>query len=438
MRARTVAKRRFLLWAGKEAEGPGQMQANMQNILRTIVAAAAMLCAISGAAPAQELGGLARIDPAASALRDAPRGGVEIELALSQGVPWRVFTLNAPRRLVVDFREVDWTGLDPEALGRSGSVTAVRVGGYAEGWSRMVADLDAPLGVAQAGLAIDPSSGTARLSLRLAPVTEEAFAAAAGAPRDARWDLPPPAQLDAAPRRAEGAPLVVVLDPGHGGIDPGAERDGISEKALMLTFARELRDVLRRAGGYEVVLTRDADVFVSLERRIAIAHEVGADIFLSLHADALSEGLAHGATVHVLSHEASDVASAKLAERHDRDALLAGLDLSDADDEVTDVLLDLARQETQPRSEGLARSLISAMGQRGGPMNRRPLRRAAFSVLKAADIPSALIEVGFLSSPRDLRNLRNPAWRARMAEGIRAGLDAWRRDDAAAKALRLQ
>ena len=184
-----------------------------------------------------------------------------------------------------------------------------------------------------------------------------------------------------------------------------------------------------------MVLTRADDYFVSLERRIALAHRAAADVFISLHADALSEGQAHGATIYVLSNEASDVASRKLAERHDRDDLIAGVDLSGSDDQIADVLLDMARQETQPRTEALAQTLANGMAQQGGPMNRRPVRRASFSVLKAADIPSVLVELGFLSSPRDLKNLKNPEWRSTMARGIRQGLQAWRQQDLARRDL---
>lgn len=385
-------------------------------------------------AQAQELSGLARVDQAQSALTDNRGGAVDLRLSLSQGVPWRVFTLDAPRRLVIDFREVDWTGFDAADFDRSAAVRDLRAGRYRPGWTRMVALLEQPLLVETAELRTDIQSGGAVLSLRLAPGSDADFAAASGAPSDPRWDLPPPAQV--APPRSRDPDLIrVVLDPGHGGVDPGAERGAINEKTLMLTFARELEDALRRAGGFEVILTRTADYFVSLDRRIAIAHEAQADIFLSLHADALAEGGAHGATVYVLSREASDAASAALAERHERDDLLSGIDLSSADDQVTSILLDLARQETQPRTEHLARALIEGMGQGGGPMNRRPLRRAAFSVLKAADIPSVLVEIGFLSSPRDLNNLQDPEWRARMAEGIRLGLQLWAREDAARRPL---
>jgi N-acetylmuramoyl-L-alanine amidase len=399
----------------------------------------AILCLVfwGGLALAQDFSALARVDPAASAIEDRRGGGARITLSLSQGVPWRTYTLAEPARLVLDFREVVWEGLAADTFDRADAAQAVRFGGFRPGWSRMVVDLAGPYAVAQAGMDIAPETGTARLSLTLAPATPEDFAARSGAPRDPRWDLPEPSLPDAPrPRPMGEGPIVVVLDPGHGGIDPGAEHEGITEKELMLTFARELRDVLRRAGGFEVVLTREDDSFVSLERRVAIAHEMRGHVFLSLHADALAQGQAHGATVHVLDDEASDAATRLLAERHDRDDLLSGVDLAGQDDVVAGILMDLARQETAPRTERLAQALVGGMIEAGGPVNRTPIRRGAFSVLKAADIPSVLIEVGFLSSPRDARNLKDPAWRLGMARGIRDGLQAWAIDDIARAELR--
>ncbi len=386
---------------------------------------------------AQGFSGLARIDPAASRISDLGKNGVGIDLALSQGVPYRLFTLDNPPRLVLDFQEVDWSGLETETFLATTRVGQVHFGGYVPGWSRMVIGLNGPMLVQTSEMTVDQVQGSARLGLALMPMDGEAFAAAAGAPYDARWDLPAPAKVGTPTARPADAPVIVVLDPGHGGIDPGAEQGEIVEKDLMLQFARELREILLRKGGFEVVLTRDGDHFISLEARISVAHNAGAgaDVFISLHADSLAEGLAHGATVHVLSREASDIASAKLAERHDRSDILSGVDLSDADDSVTAVLLDLARQETQPRTDALATALVEAMAQTGGPMNRRPLRAAAFSVLKAADIPSVLIELGFLSSPRDLKNLSDDDWRAGMALGIANGLEAWRAQDLATRPL---
>jgi N-acetylmuramoyl-L-alanine amidase len=396
---------------------------------------AAVLCVFSTTAMAQEFSALARVDADQSSITDLGRDAVQLDLALSQGVPYRLFTLSEPSRLVVDFKEVDWSGLSAEKMVQTDRIGIVRFGTYRPGWSRLVAELITPMGITSAGLQVDDTTSAAHVTIRLDPTNDEDFAAIAGAPNDPRWDLPEPETFATRPERGPDDPVIVVLDPGHGGIDPGAEQGRINEKSLMLTFARELREALVRSGEFEVTLTRNEDHFVSLERRIAIAHQAGADVFLSLHADSLAEGQAHGATVHVLSRDASDVASAKLAERHNRDDLLAGADLSATDDVVTDVLLDLARQETWPRTKSLALALVDGMAQTGGPMNRRPLRAAAFSVLKAADIPSVLIEIGFLSSPRDLKNLQDRAWRAGMAEGIRSGLQAWRRSDAASRAL---
>lgn len=404
--------------------------------MRKILAILAALATWGQAGTAQDFSARARLDAAQSHVVDLPREqGVEVRLSLSQGVPWRIFTLDAPRRLVMDFREIDWSGMDVDALVQTTQVETARAGVYRPGLTRLVLGLSAPLGVETAGMEVSQEAGTAELTLKLRPVSEAAFAAATGAPRDPRWDLPSPAPVQPRAPKGPDAPMVVVLDPGHGGIDPGAEHGSLEEKDLMLTFAREIRESLLRAGGFEVVMTRDDDYFVSLEARVAMAHAVQADVFISLHADSLAEGRAHGATVYVLSEDASDVASALLAQRHERDEILSGVDLTEADDEVTDILLDLARQETRPRTRRLAHSIINEMTQKGGPVNRKPFRLASFSVLKAADIPSVLIEIGFLSSPRDLKNLQDGDWRAGMAEAVRAGLQAWMTEDVARKAL---
>lgn len=238
------------------------------------------------AAPAQDLAGRARF--LGGEVADV-RKGAALTLDLSQGVPWRAFTLVDPPRLVLDFREVDWAGVDAGQMNRSQAVAALRMGPFSAGWSRLVAVLTRPALIREAGMTIDERSGQATLSILLKDASAAQMEAASGAPRDPRWDRPQ--ALLTAPPRAQDAPLRIVLDPGHGGIDPGAERGGVREAALMLTFARQLRDVLRRAG-YEVVLTREEDVFVSLEGRVAAAHEARADLFVSLHADAIEEGVA--------------------------------------------------------------------------------------------------------------------------------------------------
>ena len=385
--------------------------------------------------PAQGFSALARVEPEQSLVQDR-RGGAEITLSLSQGVPYRLFTLDGPPRLVLDFQEVDWSGLRRENFLKGQNILSAQYGTYVPGWSRMVLELAAPMRVATSALKVDPVTAAARLSLVLEKVGPEEFAASLGAPHDARWDLPAPAPIKRPLQRDENAPLLVVLDPGHGGIDPGAKAEGgIVEKDLMLQFALELGEVLIRSGQFRVQVTRNDDYFVSLERRTAMAHQAGADLFISLHADSLTQGHAHGSTVYVLSQEASDAASSSLAERHDRGDLLSGTDLTQTDDLVTGVMLDLARQETRPRSKALARTVVAALQNQGGPVNRKPLRSAGFSVLKSADIPSILIEVGFLSSQRDLKNLLDPKWRNQIARAILAGLIEWRIQDDAQRAL---
>lgn len=394
----------------------------------------ALIWLLATAAWAQGFSGLARIDTEASRVRDAGQGA-EMTLGLSQGVPYRLFTLDGPPRLVLDFQEVDWTGLTADKLVQGGQITAAQFGTYVPGWSRLVLQLAQPMKVSSAAMRIDQVTAGARLKVSLEPATAEQFAASAGAPQDPRWDLPAPQEMQGRAARDENAPLLVMLDPGHGGIDPGAETEVVIEKHLMLQFARELGEALLRSGQFTVMMTRDDDYFVSLERRIAMAHQAGADVFISLHADTISEGRAHGSTVYTLSREASDAASAKLAERHLRGDLLSGTDLSQADDRVTGVMLDLARQETQPRSDALAAALIDGLRAQGKPINNRPLRSAGFSVLKSADIPSVLVEIGFLSSKRDLKNLVDADWRAKAARGILNGLITWRAQDDARRAL---
>lgn len=403
----------------------------MSGVLKRIVAF--VLCAVlAGPVLSQDLGALARFET--GNVRDR-WGATELRLEISQGVPWRVFTMTNPNRLVMDFREVQWGEVDPNTLNASDRISAVRMGAYRPGWSRLVADLAEPMSVQTAELATDASDGGATITVKLQRTDQADFDQTAGVPRDPRWDLPAPALVDTMPPRDPNR-VRIVLDPGHGGIDPGAERDGITEANLMLTFGRELQDVLRRAGGFDVILTRDGDYFVSLEARVALARDAGADLFISLHADALAEGEARGAAIYVLSEDASDAASAALAERHNRDDLLAGLDLSQSDDRVANVLMSLARLDNAPRSEALAKHMLEGIRNAVGRVHKRPLRSAGFSVLKAADIPSVLLEVGFLSTEEDLKNLSDPIWRQGMAAGIRDGIIAWRDEDRALAPLR--
>jgi N-acetylmuramoyl-L-alanine amidase len=394
----------------------------------------AALLAFSNPVSAQELTALARVDPGPSEITDGWFGGTTLKLQLSQGVPFRVFLLDDPARLVVDFREADWSGVKTsDLLGEPGNISDLRFGPFQPGWSRLVADLAKPMLPREIGMPVDSGSGQATLEIELKAVDASEFAAAAGTPPDPAWTLALAAPPKPANPKGEDR-FLVILDPGHGGVDPGAESDGIAEKDLMLTLAHTLRETLAR-DGIDVMMTREGDLFVALETRVAIAHQAQGDLFISLHADSLQQGGAKGATVYTLSDEASDTATEHLAARHNRSDIIAGADLTGSDDQVAGILLDLARQETEPRSVAAAKTLVAGMKGAGGPMNRRPLRNAGFSVLKSADIPSVLIEIGFLSNERDLNNLRDPVWRAVMVSAIADAIKEWRDQDAALKPL---
>ena len=397
--------------------------------MKWLVAVLLVVLCLPFAARAQDLSALARMDPAQSYVRDVGQG-VEIRFSLSQPVPWRVRFRADPPRMVLDVREVDWAGVET-VLESSAHVSGLRAGVFRPGWSRLVMDLSGPMALSLAEMS---TQNDTKLALRLDPTSAEAFAAAAAQPELPGWGMPNVTDLGKPPARIPGR-WIVVLDPGHGGIDPGAERDGQTEAELVLQFAREFKELLLRDGRFQVVMTRDSDHFVPLETRISIARAAEADLFLSLHADALGEGEAVGVTLYSLSDEASDAASAALAERHERDDLLAGVDLTAQDDMVASVLMDMARTETMPRIERLADALETAITDADLTMHRRPHQKAGFSVLKSPDIPSLLIELGFMSSAADLERLNDPVWRANMAEALRQGIVTWAEAEAAIRDL---
>lgn len=383
-----------------------------------------------GAAQAQDLSALAYLDAGQSHIT-AQGGQTQMTLGLSQPVPYRAFLLDQPPRLVMDFREVDFSRAAPQDLLGAGLVKDLRWGAFRPGWSRLVAELSGPAKITKTAELTEGLNGLAQINVSLQAVDIKEFQSHFGAPESALWDLPQPAVVDPPKTRQTGEePLLVVIDPGHGGIDPGAEVDGRQEAILVLGFARELRDTLRRAG-IRVLMTREENVFVPLETRITVARASGADLFLSLHADTVPETNVTGATIYLLDKEASDEASQKLAERHDRADLLAGVDLSGHDDEVATVLMELARAETRPRSLRLAQTLAGALKTDGIKMHRHAVQGADFSVLKSPDFPSMLLELGFMSSAADRERLLDADWRARMAAAILSGIETWAQADAA-------
>jgi len=400
-----------------------------------ILRAALVWLCLAGLAQAQGTGqgfsALARLDVGQSQVRD-DGDGLLVTLGLSQVVPYRAFTLDDPRRLVLDFREVDWGRASRAALLNADRASDLRFGPLRPGWSRMVVDLAQPLVLTEAGMTVDAASGEAVLRVLLTPASAEAFAALSGAPVDADWEILTGPDVDTLPPPpVDDGITVVVIDPGHGGIDPGAERAGVVEAELMLQMGLELAEALARSGDFQPVLTRQSDVFVPLAERMTIARAAGADVLLSLHADALDEEVTRGASVYTLSDEAKDRASERMAERHDRGDLLSGVDLTGQDDTVATILMDIARLETGPQGDRLAEALVEGLRSAGAQVNSNPRRAAPLAVLNAADFPSVLIEVGFLSNPGDRERIGSVEGRANIIAGIVEALQRWQLDEAA-------
>jgi N-acetylmuramoyl-L-alanine amidase len=342
-------------------------------------------------------------------------------LDLSQTVELTAFTLADPYRVVVDLPQIGFQL--PAKAGESGRglVKAFRFGLVMPGGSRLVLDSTGPVRIDKA-FVLDPLDGQpARLVLDLVAVDRETFLRNLALENKPRRQ-PEPRKSDrepAAGASADGRP-VIVLDPGHGGLDTGsAAGSGETEKAIVLEFAHQLREKLEKLGKYRVVMTRSDDSFVTLSERVRVARANRAALFVSIHADALGrrDAETRGATVYTLSETASDAEAARLAEAENKADVIAGVDLSAEPDEVADILIDLAQRETKTFSAQFARTLVGEL-KTTARMHKHPLKSAGFRVLKAPDVPSVLVELGYLSSPHDLKLMTSEAWRQRATDSI--------------------
>ena len=233
---------------------------------------------------------------------------------------------------------------------------------------------------------------------------------------------PAPAPEQAPTPRNRGK-AVIVIDPGHGGVDPGAVGvSGVYEKHITLAMARELKKQLERSGHYKVHLTRDRDVFIRLRERVGIARQYGADLFISLHADSVPNSQLEGLSVYTLSQTASDGEAQSLADKENKADLIAGIDLSHESADVANILIDLAQRETMNRSAGFAGGVVDELGRETTLLGNTH-RFAGFAVLKAPDVPSILVELGYLSNATEERQLRQPDYRTKLARGIARAVD---------------
>jgi N-acetylmuramoyl-L-alanine amidase len=339
---------------------------------------------------------------------------------LTRTIDLAAFTLADPYRVVIDVPQL--TFRLPAKAGESGRglVKAFRFGLVMQGGSRIVLDVTGPVRVDKA-FVLDPVDGQpARLVVDLVAIDRETFLRNLAIDHQTRRASAPTREREAPGKSTDPRPLI-MLDPGHGGLDSGtiAPSTGDNEKSIVLDFALKLRDKLEKTGKYRVAMTRTDDHFVPLADRVRLARTSQAALLISIHADALAhrDTKGHGATVYTLSETASDAEAARLADAENRADLIAGVDLSSEPDDVTDILIDLAQRETKSFSMHFARGLVSEI-KTAARLNERPLKSAGFRVLTAPDVPSVLIELGFVTNPQDLKLLTSDAWRARVADSM--------------------
>ena len=342
-------------------------------------------------------------------------------LDLSEPIAYNLFTLPAPDRVVIDLPQTNWR--PPSELDGRGIVSRLRFGLFKPGTSRVVLDLAGPASVQQVML-LDGSDGQGnRLVIDLAPATAggvRPLTAARVQPASASAPFTAPGT---AVKRRPSKP-VIAIDAGHGGADPGAiGAGGTYEKTITLAAARELKARLEASGRYKVVLTRDSDIFLRLRDRVLAARKAGADLFISLHADSIASPDIRGLSVYTLSERASDKEAAALAVRENKADLIAGVDLTGVEaPEVVNILIDLAQRETMNLSAHYASMLVEGLGEEV-TLLRETHRFAGFAVLKAPDVPSVLIELGYLSNPTEERLLRDRRYRARLIAAIARATD---------------
>ena len=340
---------------------------------------------------------------------------------LTRKIDVRAFTIADPYRVVIDIPQVNFGFPAKTGEHGRGIVKAFRFGLVMKGRSRIVIDVTGPVRVSRA-FVVDPAEGQpARLVVDLAPVDRETFLHAAAIDNHLPKAPDPPAPHEDAAKAAPGdlRPMI-VLDPGHGGIDNGTHApSGEQEKDLVLRFATMLREKLDKTGKYRVAMTRADDTFVPLNDRVRFARGQGAQLFISIHCDALArgEGNADGATIYTASDKASDAEAQRLADAENRADIIAGVNLAAESDDIADILIDLAQRETKTFSASFAR-LVATEFKSATRLHKNPLRSAGFRVLKAPDIPSVLIELGYVSNAADLKQMISDQWRVRTSDAV--------------------
>ncbi len=357
-------------------------------------------------------------------------------LDLDKTIPFRAFALADPYRLVVDIPQVSFRLPAGTGAAGRGLVKAFRYGLVMPGGSRIVFDLTGPAKISNSAM-LEPANGQPpRLVLELEETDSTSFlqALAAQSPPPLKPAVSEsaggPPQLAAPATTKPAAPPdsrpVVVIDPGHGGVDNGTRAGEETEKNLVLAFGLALRDRLEKSGKCRVVMTRTDDTFIPLDDRVKVGRGQAAALFVSIHADYLArgEGEAQGATIYTVSDKATDAEAERLAESENRADAIGGVNLAQEPTDVADILIDLAQRETRTFSNRFARLLMGEM-KNATRMHKNPLKSAGFRVLKAPDVPSVLVELGYVSNKGDLEHLVSESWRSKTVNAMAQAIDVF-------------
>ncbi len=379
------------------------------------------LCILLGAVPAFGEPGRSQSEfPVATDARLEQQGDiVKLTMALSTVIDVEAWVQAAPDRVIVEMPSTNFQ-IQPGARKTAGFIGAYRYGLFTADKARIIIDLSQPAAIAKAEVrALRGGLGELVIELRKTGRAEFLAEAAKARKPNVTAALPTPAKPTGEARRT------IVIDPGHGGIDPGTLVASIAEKSVVLNFGLALKQQLEASGRYRVVMTRDDDRFVSLGDRVKIGQDEKADLFISIHADSLTQAQdVRGATVYTRSERATDAEAARLAAKENQADAVAGLETSEEVQDVAGILIDLARRETRTFSGVFARNLVEKMGA-SVRMHKIPLRSARFWVLSAPDVPSVLIELGYMSSPKDAELLTSAEWRGKAVGAVGAAVDEY-------------
>ena len=363
---------------------------------------------------------------------DQAHGTVDFTVIIDQHVAYRAFLLNNPKRVVIDFPVLKWQA-GAAQTDASGLIINYRHGSFETNWLRLVLDVSQQVRILKTETRVSGTNYKYIIHLQPSKKDDLKLDVKEQKPCEAPVEpvkkpvVPPQATTSLKDDARPAVKKMIVIDAGHGGVDPGAiATNGVFEKNITLGVARELRDMLEESGRYRVKMTRDSDVFVILQDRVKIARQAKGDLFVSLHADTISRPAVQGASVYSLSDKASDAEAARLAERENQvDALVGGVNLGVQDKDVADILLDLVVRDNMNQSKILADTVVH--GLRSGDVQtlEGSHRFAGFAVLKAPDIPSILVEMGYLSNAVEADRLNTVEHRQRIARAILHAIDTY-------------